>query len=99
MEQPEFRIAKSEAGDEGVTYDCGCMCEPLAAPDAEGTPGFEHCCCGKVHFVGDGASAALTSYLAERKATKKREPAYAVGAATTPLAGKDIEVAWAFPES
>jgi len=99
MEQPEFRVATSDEGDDGVTYDCGCPCVPLAAPDAEGVPGFEHCCCGKVHFVGAGASAALDSYLADRKETKKREPAYAVGAATATLAGAEVEVAWAFPES
>jgi len=50
-----------------------------------------------VHFVGDGAQAALTGYLAERKATKKREPDYETGAVRLVVGGAEREVAWAFP--
>lgn len=96
MTSPAFTVVQTGAG-EAVTYDCGCPCEPKAAPQAAGTPGFEHCCCGKVHFVGDGAATALDAYLAERRATRRREPDYDRGQAEVILAGLPVPVAWAFP--
>ena len=95
MSAPEF-TAITKDGREGVTYSCGCPCEPTAAPGAEG-PGMEHCCCGKVHFVGAGAADALSVYLADRAATRKREPQYERGTTTVALAAGPTEVAWAFP--
>lgn len=95
MPEPDFRVIATDGG-EGITYTCGCPCVPTAAP-GDGGPGHEHCCCGKVHFVGSGAAAALDTYLAERKATKKREPDYARGATTLSMGGMPVEVAWAFP--
>ncbi len=97
MEQPTFRAVAGEDG-EGITYECGCACVPVAAPAADGSQGFEHCCCGKVHFVGADASGALSSYLAERRESRKREPSHCVGSGSAKLADKDVEVAWAFPE-
>lgn len=91
MADPDFRIITTDKG-EGVTYTCGCPCVPTAVP-ADGAPGFEHCCCGKVHFAGAGAEPALAAYLAGR-ADRKREPRYTRGLATVGA----IEVAWAFPE-
>lgn len=96
MEPPDFRVIATDGG-EGVTYTCGCPCVPTARPGADGSPGFEHCCCGKVHFVGEGAAAALRGYLAERQATKKREPEYEMGSTRLVVAGAEREVAWAFP--
>lgn len=95
MESPQFRLVDSERGT-GVTYDCGCPCQPAAYAGAE-TAGFEHCCCGKVHFAGRGAADALTRYLADRAARRKREPRYQVGQTTIQLAAAPVEVAWAFP--
>lgn len=92
---PEFRTIPTDRG-EGVTYTCGCPCTPTAVPAAEG-PGSEHCCCGKVHFAGAGAAAALDSYLAERKASRKREPDYERGTGSVVISGQPVEVAWAFP--
>lgn len=96
MANPDFRVIVND-GVEGVTYTCGCECVPTTRPADDGTPGREHCCCGKVHVVGDGARAALEAYLAERKATRKREPEYDLGTAAITLGGKEREVAWAFP--
>ena len=96
MATPDFRVIATDEG-EGVTYTCGCPCVPVARP-AEGAAGHEHCCCGKVHFAGAGARAALETYLAERKARRKREPEYALGATTLALGGGEVEVAWAFPK-
>ncbi len=95
MESPVFRVIETGSG-QGVTYACGCDCTPTAVPATEG-PGSEHCCCGKVHFAGAGAAAALDSYLADRKAKRRREPDYTRGTSTVTLGGKPIEVAWAFP--
>jgi hypothetical protein len=92
---PDFRSITTDHG-EGVTYTCGCPCTPAAVPTAEG-PGFEHCCCGKVHFAGPRAAAALDGYLSERKPNRKREPDYERGSATVELGGRATEVAWAFP--
>lgn len=92
---PEFRIITTDRG-EGVTYTCGCPCTPTAVPSAD-RPGSEHCCCGKVHFAGAGAATALDRYLADRKATRKREPEYERGMGSVVLAGSPVEVAWAFP--
>ena len=94
---PAFRAVTTDKG-EGVTYVCGCPCVPAAVPAGDGAPGFEHCCCGKVHFAGRGASAALAGYLAERKKRRKREPDYDTGATTVSLGGGPVEVAWAFPK-
>lgn len=96
METPVFRPEPKD-GREGLTYVCGCSCTPTAAPAEDGAAGMEHCCCGKVHFVGAGASNALASYLDERAATRKREPQYERGATTLTLASGPTEVAWAFP--
>jgi len=80
-----------------VTYECGCPCVPTARPNEAGEPGFEHCCCGKVHFVGNGSAQQLDVYLADRKARRKREPDYERGTTTIELAAGPAEVAWAFP--
>lgn len=97
MALPDFRVISTGDG-EGVTYTCGCPCVPTARPAGDGTPGHEHCCCGKVHFVGNDARGALDGYLAERKAKRKREPDYEVGATSIVLDGAPREVAWAFPK-
>ena len=99
MSIPDFRLV-CDGQSAGVTYTCGCPCTPTARLRADGTPGFEHCCCGKVHFAGDGAAAALDAYLAERRARpESREPTYATGAAHIEFAAASVEVAWAFPYS
>lgn len=95
MTAPSFSEITTDKGV-GLTYDCGCPCDPAAVPTSEG-PGFEHCCCGKVHFAGDGARAALDAYLAERAGRRKREPKYEVGEGEAALGGERVEVAWAFP--
>ena len=94
--EPVFRLVESEQGL-GVTYDCGCPCTPTAVLAVDGAPGSEHCCCGKVHFAGRGAESALTAYLAERAARRKREPQYVRGCGSLPSPSGAIDVAWAFP--
>ncbi|GAB4336929.1 MAG: hypothetical protein Kow0010_24960 [Dehalococcoidia bacterium] len=96
MTTPDFRTVSAGEGV-GITYTCGCPCVPTAVPAADGTPGFEHCCCGKVHFAGAGAAAALARYLTERRQKRTHEPEYVTGSTTALLDGRDVEVAWAFP--
>ena len=96
MEAPKF-ITIETADGEGVTYSCGCAGKPTARPAADGSAGHEHCCCGKVHFVGAGAPAALAVYLELRKAQRNKEPDYEVGQTDVMLAGAAVPVAWAFP--
>ena len=53
-----------------VRYDCECGCKPRARYEQGTTEaGHEHCCCGRVHFVGDQATQHLEAYLAERRAS------------------------------
>ena len=96
MSAPEFRIVTDDQG-EGVTYTCGCSCTPIARPRSVEEAGMEHCCCGKVHFVGTGAATALATYLAGRKQRRASEPNYEVGVTALATATGPIEVAWAFP--
>lgn len=93
---PDFRVVIADGGY-GVTYTCGCTCQPTASPDSNGSAGFEHCCCGKVHFVGTGARLALEAYVAERKRRRKREPDYEFGGTMIAVGEAQVEVAWAFP--
>ncbi|MBN9492654.1 hypothetical protein J0H33_04815 [bacterium] len=95
MSEPIFQVIETELG-RGVTYDCGCPCTPTAVLSVNEV-GSEHCCCGKVHFAGAGAATAMDAYLAERKATRTREPEYTRGAGTIEVDGAAVEVAWAFP--
>lgn len=92
----EFRTIEKD-GKAGLTYACGCDCVPTAIPADDGTPGSEHCCCGKVHFVGVGARDALDAYLAERRKQRRREPEYDIDNGMAELSGTPVEVAWAFP--
>ena len=96
MAVPEFRVVQDEKG-EGVTYTCGCSCTPTARQGSGGEPGMEHCCCGKVHFVGTGAATALATYLAGRKQRRASEPNYESGVTALAMATGPVEVAWAFP--
>ena len=94
--EPVFRTIDT-VGGVGVTYECGCPCTPTAVPPPDGSPGFEHCCCGKVHFAGTDAESALTTYLTDRAARRKHEPLYTRGTGHVNAESGGIRVAWAFP--
>ena len=52
-----------------VRYDCACGCKPNAEyQQGSREVGYEHCCCGNVHFLGPSARQHLEKYLGERKA-------------------------------
>jgi hypothetical protein len=53
-----------------VRYNCVCGCKPRARYERDtDEAGHEHCCCGRVHFVGEHAADHLQAYLAERRTT------------------------------
>ena len=84
-----------------VEYDCVCSCHPKArVPRDLGAAGFEHCCCGRVHFAGPKARAELDAYLAHRRAEgKDEEVTYGIGETTLRLPdGQPIAVAYAEPQ-
>lgn len=52
-----------------VRYACECGCKPSADyTQGSDEANFEHCCCGRVHFVGAHADERLRAYLDERRA-------------------------------
>lgn len=54
-----------------VRYECACGCKPRARYERHSDEaGYEHCCCGQVHFVGARAEERLRAYLAERAAQR-----------------------------
>ena len=62
-----------------VRYDCPCGCKPRARYQrGADEAGHEHCCCGRVHFVGDPALQQLDAYLAERHTTGEDTRQYTV---------------------
>ena len=51
-----------------VSYKCDCGCKPSARyTPGSAEAGHEHCCCGKVHFAGQGATEQIEEYLANRR--------------------------------
>lgn len=84
-----------------VRYDCPCGCKPRARYQ-RGTDqaGHEHCCCGRVHFVGTKADQRLQSYLAERKAAGEDSDltyTFHLEVVTAPW-GESVPVATAIPD-
>ena len=90
---------KPELAD--VRYDCPCGCKPHAR-FKKGTSevGHEHCCCGRVHFAGEGAEVHLKQYLAERdsQGIDKDVEGYQITSLNmdAPWGGK-VEIAYAIP--
>ena len=64
----KVRAVSNQADTVDVGYDCPCGCKPGAKYQrGAGAAGHEHCCCGRVHFVGPQAERELESYLEERR--------------------------------
>ena len=52
-----------------VRYGCACGCKPNAEyQKGSQEVGYEHCCCGNVHFLGPDAKDRLEAYLSDRRA-------------------------------
>ena len=84
-----------------VRYDCECGCKPRARYQRDGAEaGHEHCCCGRVHFVGVQAEARLKEYLEGRRAQGlDADLTYSIGTeqAEAPW-GEPVEVAFGIPD-
>ena len=84
-----------------VRYACGCGCKPRARYQ-RGTDeaGHEHCCCGRVHFVGARAEERLRDYLAERRVQgEDADMVYTFHASTVEAPwGEPVTVAYALPD-
>jgi hypothetical protein len=84
-----------------VRYDCQCGCKPRARY-TQGTDeaNHEHCCCGRVHFVGVQAEERLHAYLEERRTQgEDAEMVYTSYAQTVQAPwGEPVAVAYALPD-
>ncbi len=100
----EFTVARMTSRPDTalVRYDCECGCKPNAKyQQGSAEVGHEHCCCGRVHFVGPHARAELEAYLAARKTTGEDEDrgAYTITDVTVAAPwGGAIPVAYGIPE-
>ena len=85
-----------------VRYDCDCGCKPRAKYQREQeTAAYEHCCCGRIHFVGVGAETYLSTYLENRR-NQGEDTALVYELASklmdTPW-GEPVQVAYAIPDN
>lgn len=84
-----------------VGYVCSCGCKPRARyRQGAQEAGHEHCCCGRVHFVGSDALGQLQAYLRERKAAGEdtdREYRLFQGELQAPWGGP-LPVAYGIPQ-
>lgn len=71
-----------------VRYDCDCGCKPRARYQ-QGTDeaGYEHCCCGRVHFVGARADERIEAYITERAHSGEDTRHYTI-------TGHEVEAPW-----
>ena len=83
-----------------VRYDCVCGCKPRARY-ARGSDeaGHEHCCCGRVHFVGSKANEKLEAYIAQRRATGEDTRHYALAQYQVTAPWGPVPVAFGTPET
>ncbi|MBI2171253.1 MAG: hypothetical protein HYU30_04420 [Chloroflexi bacterium] len=85
-----------------VRYDCACGCKPRARyHKGVDEANHEHCCCGRVHFVGMNAGQRLQAYLTERRAQGEDAGiAYSLHATAVQAPwGDSIPVAYALPDA
>ncbi len=94
--------ARNQADLIEVRYECECGCKPRARYH-RGTDeaGHEHCCCGRVHFVGARAGERLRDYLAERRAQgEDTDMVYTCYTSKVEASwGESVSVAYALPDN
>lgn len=93
------REMSSKPGTVYVRYECACGCKPgVEHARNSDEAGYEHCCCGNVHFVGPDARLHLDEYLGGRQEEDADLGGYAVFETKVPAPwGGDIPVAYALP--
>ena len=84
-----------------VEYMCPCGCEPGARYELESEiSGWEHCCCGRVHFAGKNSKTEIVDYLEDRATTsmdKDVGPYTFESTAVVTPSGQTIPVSYAQP--
>lgn len=82
-----------------VRYDCSCGCKPRARYQ-RGTEesGHEHCCCGRVHFVGDKALQQLDAYLQSRRVSGEDARSYRINVYGVKAPWGSVAVAYGEPD-
>ncbi len=101
MENVEFavRTPKNRPDVIEARYDCACGCKPRARYErGSNEAGHEHCCCGRVHFVGDEATEHLETYLAERRSTGEDTREYKVDQYEVAAPWGAVSVAFGTPD-
>ena len=95
-------ISENDSNIVYVEYMCPCGCEPGARYELNSeTSGWEHCCCGRVHFAGKNSKTEIVEYLEDRAKTamdQDVEPyTFEYTEVVTP-SGEKIPVSYAQPE-
>ena len=94
------RTLRNNADMVEVRYDCACGCKPSARYQ-KGTEeaGHEHCCCGRVHFVGYQASAKMVAYMQQRRQSGEDTRTYTVTAYKVKAPWGEVPVAYGEPDT
>ncbi len=94
------REMSSKPGTAYVRYDCACGCKPgVEYERGSREAGYEHCCCGIVHFVGPDARIRVDEYISGRTAEDEDLGGYTVYETNVSAPwGGDISVAYALPQ-
>jgi YHS domain-containing protein len=94
-------ISEKDSNIVYVEYMCPCGCEPGARYELESeTSGWEHCCCGRVHFAGKNSKTEIVEYLEERAKTamdQDVEPYVFESTEVVTPSGQAIPVSYAQP--
>ena len=97
----ELSVPADVTGVVDVEYACACGCRPGARYTlGSDESGWEHCCCGRVHFAGEQAEPQIRAYMAQRAETDMDAdvgPYSYLSAAVTAPSGQRIPVAYAQP--
>jgi hypothetical protein len=97
----EVKAAPQMEGYVDVEYQCPCGCRPGARYQlGSNRAGSEHCCCGRVHFAGEGAEEQLRAYMGQRAKTNMDEdvsPYTYTSTEVTAPSGAKVPVAYAQP--
>ncbi|MBI2166077.1 MAG: hypothetical protein HYU29_06720 [Chloroflexi bacterium] len=93
------RVPLNKPSTVEVRYDCACGCKPRARFErGSSQAGFEHCCCGRVHFVGDEAVPQLEVYLRDRRTSGKDSRSYALSQYQVTAPWGPVPVAFGTPD-
>ncbi|MBI4201654.1 MAG: hypothetical protein HY532_00880 [Chloroflexi bacterium] len=83
-----------------VRYVCDCGCKPRARyQQGAAEAGHEHCCCGRVHFVGNQAAQQMEAYISARRQSGEDLRHYTVTTHQVPAPWGPVPVAFGEPDT